>query len=92
MTDRSTYLLCYDIREPTRLRRVHRLMRTWGEAIQYSVFRCLLSASERRRMLEMLRQLIDERADDVRLYQIETRTPIRFLGSQPMVLDDVLFG
>ena len=39
------YLVCYDIREPKRLRRVAKMLEGHGERIQYSVFRCWLSAS-----------------------------------------------
>lgn len=39
------YLICYDIREPKRLRRVAKILEGHGERVQYSVFRCWLSAS-----------------------------------------------
>lgn len=39
------YLVCYDVRDPKRLRKVARLLEGHGERIQYSVFRCWLSPS-----------------------------------------------
>jgi CRISPR-associated protein Cas2 len=33
-------LVCYDICEPKRLRRVHKVMKGFGEPWQYSVFFC----------------------------------------------------
>lgn len=37
---RSTYLVCYDISDDKRLRRVFKIMRGWGDHLQYSVFEC----------------------------------------------------
>jgi CRISPR-associated protein Cas2 len=35
---RYIYLVMYDVREPKRLKRVHKILREWGEPLQYSVF------------------------------------------------------
>lgn len=48
---RSWYLISYDIRDEKRLRRVARILAGHGVRLQYSVFRCRLSA----RSLERLR-------------------------------------
>ena len=37
---RSTYLVCYDIHDDKRLRRVYKAMRDFGDHLQYSVFEC----------------------------------------------------
>ena len=47
---RRSYLVCYDVRDPKRLRKVHRVMKAYGEAWQYSVFWCTLWAVDRERM------------------------------------------
>jgi CRISPR-associated protein Cas2 len=43
---RTRYLLTYDIREPRRLRRVHRVALDHGYPLQYSVFICDLTTQE----------------------------------------------
>lgn len=43
---RRRYLVTYDIREPTRLRRVHQTMKGFGDPLQYSVFVCDLNRAE----------------------------------------------
>lgn len=43
---RQTFIVSYDISDPKRLRRVYRLMRGWGDHIQFSVFRCELNPRE----------------------------------------------
>ncbi len=49
---RRRYLVCYDITDKRRLRRVHKRMKGYGDPLQYSVFRCDLSAAEKTLMLE----------------------------------------
>lgn len=48
---RLWYLVCYDVRDPGRLRRTHKLLKGYGASLQYSIFRCRLSI----RQLERLR-------------------------------------
>lgn len=43
---RSSYLVCYDIADDKRLRRVFKTMRGWGDHIQFSVFECQLTAAD----------------------------------------------
>jgi CRISPR-associated protein Cas2 len=40
------YRVSYDIREPMRYRRAHKVIKGYGEAVQYSVFRCRLSRTQ----------------------------------------------
>lgn len=62
---RRRYVVCYDIREPKRLRRVHKLMKAFGEAWQYSVFYCTLMAIDRVRMENALREILNLKQDQV---------------------------
>jgi CRISPR-associated protein Cas2 len=45
------YLVCYDVREPRRLRKAYKLLKGYGRSLQYSIFRCRLNG----RQLERLR-------------------------------------
>ncbi|MGQ4808071.1 CRISPR-associated endoribonuclease Cas2 [Candidatus Entotheonellaceae bacterium PAL068K] len=67
---RRCYIVAYDISDPKRLRRVHRTMRGYGEPLQYSVFRCILSPSERILLLEALTPIIHHREDQVMLINL----------------------
>lgn len=62
---RRSYLVAYDIRDPKRLRRVHKLMKAYGEPWQYSVFHCVLKDIDRVRLENDLRDLINHREDQV---------------------------
>lgn len=59
------YLVCYDISNAKRLQKVHRKMRGSGEALQYSVFRCDLTASEKTILWSELHSLINHREDQI---------------------------
>lgn len=61
----TRFIVSYDIRDPKRLRKVHKVMKGFGEALQYSVFSCDLSAAERVRCECALREVIDVRVDQV---------------------------
>jgi CRISPR-associated protein Cas2 len=47
---RRCFLVCYDIREPKRWRKVFTAMKGFGEHWQYSVFFCVLKDIDRVRM------------------------------------------
>lgn len=43
---RNRYVVCYDVSDPDRCRRVHGLMQGYGDRAQYSVFLCELNGME----------------------------------------------
>ena len=53
------WLVCYDVRDPDRLRKAAKHVEGYGERMQYSIFRCWLTRLEMERlrweMTEMLR-------------------------------------
>lgn len=59
------YLVCYDIADPKRLRRMFKKMKGFGEALQYSVFVCDLSPVQRVRLEEVILEIINQREDRV---------------------------
>lgn len=62
---RNTYLVCYDISDDTRLRRVHKTMTGFGDRRQYSVFECKFSQADLARCRHALEKLIHHREDQV---------------------------
>lgn len=62
---RRCYLVCYDVREPKRLRRIHRLLKAYGEPWQYSVFYCTLKAIDRVRLENAARELLNMKEDQL---------------------------
>jgi CRISPR-associated endonuclease Cas2 len=44
---RSTYIVCYDVADPKRLRRVFKVCKDFGQHLQFSVFECDLTVAEK---------------------------------------------
>jgi CRISPR-associated protein Cas2 len=62
---RSTYLVCYDICDDKRLRKVFRTLRNWGDHLQYSIFECQLNPTELARCKDSLSAIINCAHDQV---------------------------
>lgn len=67
---RNRYIVTYDISEDDRRNRVFALLRGRGDHLQYSVFRCDLSAAERISMIADLHPLIDHACDQILLFDL----------------------
>ena len=85
MAERIRYLVAYDIRHPRRLRRVHRVATDHGEALQYSVFVCDLTAVELVALKRALLAEIKTTEDSVSIFDLGAPTTrgvkcIEFLG------------
>jgi len=59
--DKQWVLLAYDIRDPKRLARVCKIAESYGERVQYSLFRCRLSRRQLERMNWELAQATDKK-------------------------------
>lgn len=64
------YVVSYDIMDDKRWRRVYRIMRGYGDHIQYSVFRCELTDVQRVQMEEALGREINHREDQVLIIDV----------------------
>ncbi len=62
---RRCYLVCYDIRDPKRLRRVFKTMKGYGEHWQFSIFFCVLKDIDRVRMQTDLETEMNLKDDQV---------------------------
>lgn len=67
---RRCYLVCYDIGDPKRLRRVHKVLRGYGEAWQFSVFFCVLKAIDRVRLQTHLEEEMNSKEDRVMILDL----------------------
>jgi CRISPR-associated protein Cas2 len=62
---RKSYLVCYDILDDKRLRRVFKIMRGYGNHLQYSVFECQLNATDLVKVRAELAAVIHHEKDQV---------------------------
>lgn len=70
MSHTKNYLICYDIRDARRLRRVHRTLRDFATPVQFSVFEAELNASELNLLRQSLLELVDAELDRVSFYPL----------------------
>lgn len=67
---RHRYLVSYDICDPKRLRRVHRIVRDYGDYVQDSVYLCELSFTEKTELEQKLCKRIQDQSDQVLLVSL----------------------
>lgn len=77
-TRRHRLIVCYDVREPKRLRRTHDKLLGYGDPLQYSVFVCDLSAAERVLMEQAVREVVNLGEDAVHIVDLG---PLRGYGA-----------
>lgn len=57
--DKTWTIVCYDIRDAKRLRRIAKHMEGYGERLQFSIFRCHLSGVDTQRLRHEMAELMD---------------------------------
>lgn len=62
---RKSYLVCYDISDDKRLRKVFQIMRGYGDHLQFSIFECQLTAKDMVRLRAELGSVIHHDRDQV---------------------------
>jgi CRISPR-associated protein Cas2 len=62
---RNTYLVCYDIADDKRLRKVFKTCRDYGDHLQFSIFECQLTATDLAKMRHELGDILNHAADQV---------------------------
>ena len=62
---RTTFLVCYDIADEKRLRRVFKICKNFGDHLQFSVFECDLDPTERIQLERKLAEIMKLDEDQV---------------------------
>lgn len=62
---RNSFVVAYDISDEKRLRKVFKVMRNYGDHLQFSVFECQLTPSDLVRLRGELGQIIHHGEDQV---------------------------
>lgn len=75
---RRRHLIAYDIREPSRLRRICKLMEAHGERLQYSVFVCDLSKTELIKLRTEAERIMSLTVDSVVIIDLGSLDAARF--------------
>ena len=62
---RTSYLVCYDICDDKRLRKVFQLMRGFGDHLQFSIFECQFTPTDLARCRALVSAIIHHEEDQV---------------------------
>lgn len=65
LSARTVFLVAYDVCDPKRLVKTRRVVLGFGESVQFSVFRCVLTKQETVELRAALADVIDVRKDQV---------------------------
>ncbi len=80
MSERSLYLVAYDVRHPRRLQSVLGIVKAYSTGGQKSVHECFLSAAEKAQLKRDLVAVIRADEDAVVLIRLDPRAKPRTLG------------
>jgi CRISPR-associated protein Cas2 len=72
-----TYIVCYDISDSNRWRKVYRTMKGYGQWLQLSVFQCRLSKQKVLRMNSTLNDIVDHSEDHVLIIDLGPAESVR---------------
>lgn len=86
------WLVCYDISDPVRLRRVREAVVGYGDRVQFSVYRCVLTPHRYECLRADLLAIIDQHKDSVLLIPLGRASSKRAwkmyaLGQPPVPYD-----
>lgn len=66
----NVYIVTYDVSDNKRRAQLYHYLRGWGDHLQYSVFRCVLSRSDRVRLVAAVEEFVHHTEDQVLLFDL----------------------
>ena len=86
---KTRYLVCYDITDPRRWRKVYRYLKREGVPVQYSVFMVDVGWTEFQKLKKDLSEMIHPEFDDVRIYPLPRAVREKTLGAGTRLPSDI---
>ncbi len=85
-------VITYDVSEDKRRTKIHKVLKSYGQWMQFSVFECNLSETEYARLRSRLRKLIKPEQDSIRFYFLCgcCKAKVERIGGE-QVRDDSIF-
>lgn len=79
------YIISYDIADPKRLGKIHRLLKKLAIPLQYSVFYTRMTERQREKLAQLLDKKICPQEDDIRIYPLPAGYNVDYLGTEPFL-------
>ena len=83
---RNLYMICFDVSDERRLRKISKELCNFGVRVQHSVFECYLDEKLFKKLQARLGKLMDSTEDQVRYYPICPRDAGMILLNGPVGL------
>ena len=80
MASTKNYLISYDIANPKRLQKIHRLISRQALRLQYSVYHIQCNKIQLNRLIQDIENRIHPKEDDVRIYPISSCQQIEWFN------------
>ena len=77
---RHLYLACYDISDPRRLHKVHKIVQAYAIGGQKSFYECWLTEDDRTELLSRVESAFDPDEDQFRLFRLDSEPETIFMG------------
>lgn len=90
---RFDFLVCYDIADTKRLRRVAKCLESVAMRIQKSIFYYMgASAGDITSLVKILNEIIDKKEDDIRIYKIDIHSSINLKSAINLKKPNIIGG
>lgn len=83
-------LVTYDISDDRRRTRLAKMLKDYGERVQYSVFECNLNDKLLNNMKKRAEKLLDKELDSLRIYKLTDlqKQEVEIIGNGKVIEDD----
>jgi CRISPR-associated protein Cas2 len=87
------YVVSYDIPDTRRRTKLAKILKDYGDRVQYSVFECILDSGLLQEMVGKIDQIVEGRDDSVRVYSLcaSCERAIRIIGKGKVTEDENIF-
>lgn len=68
------YVICYDIPNDKRRKKISDVLEGYGSRVQYSVFECVLSNKKYQKLQTRLKKIYQSEEDNLRFYPVSSHT------------------
>ena len=87
-------VVSYDISEDKRRTKIHKILSSYGQWMQFSVFECDLTKAQYAKLRSRLDKLIDAETDSVRFYFLCEccQGKVERIGGEPVRDDSIFFA
>ena len=91
MTNRTLYIVAYDVASPRRLRKLLNIVKEFATGGQKSVFECFLTKAEHASLLNKIKTVINVNEDKVFVLRMDPRCRVDTIGIAESPTDSLFF-